>query len=626
MNEEAQAEALKLLNKLFVYKAEWLGYDMFKLYTQPSYFPEITGVESCVLIGGRGTGKTTVLKELSYSGQYIQSPNSITDNSYIGLYYKVESNKMSAFSASGKSDTEWIKPFAHYVNLILISLIADMLLWLEENNYVSDINFDDYKWKIFKQIFESGDISNFTELKMLIQRELNHMENYINNNIHAYYNFTILGGPFDALIEALISLNFFQNKNIFILFDEYENFSKYQQEVVNTLIKQASGKKYSFKIGVRELGWKSRVTLNNQELRSPSDYRKIEIQSEMEAGFEKFATSVCEGRLLTLFKELGIDEIPSVKNLFLNISVEDEAEMLGILEVVAKSPKYNQVSKKLSSLHPFKIWFLCEWLKKCTPTEIVLNYKKDQKGWDVRYDNYKYAMLFAVRDKKVGIRKFYSGWNTLVLMAGSNIRFMLQLVEFCLKIHILEGNSMKEPITVANQTKAAFKVGLSNFEELEGLDVNGNFIMKLLQGLGRIFELLAKHPIGHAPEVNQFSLSEGIPSLKLKKSVPLKLKINDLIDLSISHLALRRSISTKLSQNEPRAFDYSIHPIYSALFQISHRKKRKLSLNLQDIEALINNPKTVIDKIMQRHNRANLPDADLDLKDVTSGTQLRLFD
>ena len=623
---EAQEKALQLINKLFVYKAEWLGHDMFKLYTQPSYFPEITGVESCVLIGGRGTGKTTVLKGLSYSGQYIQSPGSIENNNYIGIYYKVESNKMSAFSASGKSDNEWIKPFAHYVNLILSSLIADMLLWLDENNYLPDINFDDYKWKIFKQIFGSDNISNFTNLKMLIQGELNNMENYINNNIQAPYNFTILGGPVDALIESLASLNFFHNKSIFILFDEYENFSKYQQEVVNTLIKQASGKKYSFKIGVRELGWKSRVTLNNQELRSPSDYRKIEIQSEIEVGFEKFATSVCEGRLLILFKELGLDEIPAVKDLFLSISVEAEAEMLGILETVNKIPNCKKVFKKLPSLHPFKIWFLCEWLKNSNPNEIVISYKKDQKGWDVRYDNYKYAMLFAIRDRKVGIRKFYSGWNTLVLMASSNIRFMLQLVEFCLKIHILEGNDINEPIAVHNQTKAAFNVGLSNFEELEGLDVNGNFIMKLLQGLGRIFELLAKHPIGHAPEVNQFSLSEGVPILKPRRSVPPNLKINDLIDLSISHLALRRSISTKLSQNEPRAFDYSIHPIYSALFQISHRRKRKLILNLQDIEALINNPKTVIEKIMQRHNRADLSDADIDLKDVTSGTQLRLFD
>ena len=36
---------------------------------RPSYFPYLSTNQSCVLLGGRGTGKTTVLKGLSYEGQ-----------------------------------------------------------------------------------------------------------------------------------------------------------------------------------------------------------------------------------------------------------------------------------------------------------------------------------------------------------------------------------------------------------------------------------------------------------------------------------------------------------------------------------------------------------------------------
>ena len=58
------------LSKLFgSYKAEWLKEDIFNLFAEPSYLPELTTPRPCILVGGRGTGKTTVLRGLSYQGQ-----------------------------------------------------------------------------------------------------------------------------------------------------------------------------------------------------------------------------------------------------------------------------------------------------------------------------------------------------------------------------------------------------------------------------------------------------------------------------------------------------------------------------------------------------------------------------
>jgi len=54
---------LEKLNSLFgSYKAEWLRSKIFDLFAEPSYFPELKDNRPCVLEGGRGTGKTTVLR------------------------------------------------------------------------------------------------------------------------------------------------------------------------------------------------------------------------------------------------------------------------------------------------------------------------------------------------------------------------------------------------------------------------------------------------------------------------------------------------------------------------------------------------------------------------------------
>src|SRR5437868_14417059 len=89
------------LSKLFgSYKAEWLQERMFDLYTEPSYYPELTDSRPCLLIGGRGTGKTTVLRSMSYEGQFALKSKDVTDVPrwpYYGFYYRTDTNRVTAF-------------------------------------------------------------------------------------------------------------------------------------------------------------------------------------------------------------------------------------------------------------------------------------------------------------------------------------------------------------------------------------------------------------------------------------------------------------------------------------------------------------------------------------------------
>ena len=69
------------------YRAEWLRNRIFELFTKPAYFPDLETRGLSVLIGGRGTGKTTVLRTLSYEGKFAlsnQDVSSIAEWPYYG--------------------------------------------------------------------------------------------------------------------------------------------------------------------------------------------------------------------------------------------------------------------------------------------------------------------------------------------------------------------------------------------------------------------------------------------------------------------------------------------------------------------------------------------------------------
>lgn len=123
------------LSQLFgSYKAEWLKEQVFELFTEPSYFPELMTTHSCILIGGRGTGKTTVLRGLSYAGQFAlthRDASEIAKWKCFGLYYRVNTNHVTAFSGLELQDREWIPLFAHYFNLLLCDLVLEFLEWYE---------------------------------------------------------------------------------------------------------------------------------------------------------------------------------------------------------------------------------------------------------------------------------------------------------------------------------------------------------------------------------------------------------------------------------------------------------------------------------------------------------------
>ena len=597
-------DTLKKLNSLFgSYKAEWLKDKVFELFAEPSYFTALQDNRPCVLEGGRGTGKTTVLRGLSYQGQYALHKEDIHEfdkGEFIGIYHRVNTNHVRAFTGGDLEVEKWKKVFGHYFNLMICRELIKFLEWhgsFNSNAKQLPSETCDIVGRALNISVASKDqqglLSNINVSMAEFQSQIN---NISDGNIP---RLSMSGEPINVLTHEIVSLPQFQDKIVFIILDEYENYEDYQQQIVNTLLKHNT-EDYTFKIGVRELGWRVKHTLNPSELLyDPADYVLIEVEQKLEdSHFSKFAKNVCEQRMLQLLATGNGSPEFIIEKALGQLSHEDEALMLGIKntryfkDMDSLSKKYKDAIDHLSPLYQYFISYWATW-HDMSLEFVIDDYLQSISRWNTRYENYKYEMLFKIKKGrgKGGIQKYYCGWDTYIKLSRGNIRYLMELVYKAYERHLNEDKDLREAVDCKTQTLAAQDVGQKNLMELEGLWKNGAQLTKLLLGFGRIFQVLSKSEGKSAPEKNQFSI---------ENSSAISEKCSEILTASVMNLALVRTPGNKLTDtSHTRDFLYTIHPIYSAFFVFSYRRKRKIMVSQEDILGVISSPKETISKILK---------------------------
>ena len=618
---QANSETLARLSELFgAQKAEWLGPRLFELFSEPSYFPRMTTPRPCILVGGRGTGKTTVLRGMSYQGQFeLDNRNAerVPDWPYYGLYSRVDTNKVAAFKGPELLESQWLQYFGHYVNLLMCVQVLRFLSWFQETTEIST-DLAENELEMVAASFGLPTPNSNEQFLQLLQRSLIEFEAHINNVADsASPALSMQGAPMGILIEFVKRQEVFADKLFFFLIDEYENFEDYQQQMMNTLIKH-SGELYSFKVCVRELGWRVRNTLaENEFLISPADYMRIDINEVLQGPpFEEFSHKVCQDRLAALVQG-NHTVVAEIRDLLPSITEEEEARLLGIEDhnrEILRELRGIGPTETVENLSLMEIYLLGFWSRSHNQSlrEVFEDFKSDPRAWRTRLNNYSHALLFTLHRGRPGIRKYYAGWDTFIQLSGANIRFLLQLVEASFARHLREGRNLNEPLSPAMQTNAAQTIGRANLTELEGMSVRGAQLTKLLLGLGRIFGIMAASPEGHAPEVNQFEIVDTPgPATRRNES-------SQLLDAAVMHLALERHSGSKLvSSGDTRDWDYTIYPIFAPFFNFSYRRKRKMNITPDQLLELVDSSSRAIRRILAASNRS--PDDPLP-------EQLRLFE
>jgi hypothetical protein len=598
VNDDERKQALtEIARWLGSYRTEHAEEDplLFELFQEPRYLPGLTGTRPCVLVGGRGTGKTTVLRGMSYEGRYFAAGRSLEGFSTwdsIGIYHKIDANRVTAFDGPELDTTTWQRYFGHYTNLILIQAVMTFCAWFEQHAGAPLTPDPAQCRRVGRALGFESPVSSISDLTTGVGDALIDFEVAINNVAAGHRPIlSAQGAPLELLIDALLRCPPLQGMQFAFLIDEYENLSDDQQRCFNTLIKSAhSG--LTFRIGVKELGWREKSTLKREEfLRDPDDYATVNITAELgrQSNFEEFAHRVVAERLSRM--ELASPP-PSLdpKLLLEPLSEDAEAKLQGVQAIVAArlarlGDRLDATDRALlAELPPLEQYLLFHWAdthptagvdEHTTECELIRDRFSESPGvdWHYRYVNYKHTLLYTlVAGRGESQPKLYAGWQTMLELANCNIRYLLELVEDSLSNHVRESRDLGTPVAPRMQTDAARRVGQKNLEELVGERQHGAALVQLVRHLGRVFGNLAREGARHAPELTNFVLStEGGDA---ERAELLKL-----LDAGVRNNAIIRMDGTKLQErSEVRATEYRLHPILSAYFTISWRLKRHLVL------------------------------------------------
>lgn len=591
MSQEAtQSELLTELSlSLGQVRAEYTPDEtIFATFSKPVYWGDLVGARPCVLVGGRGTGKTTTLRGLAYGGQYALKGRDLDDWDSIGAYWRVDSMVVSAFSGRGLQDTDWTPAFAHYVNLRLVALFLGFVNWrmrtLQEATKIDPEALT--LASIALHIEPSGSVET---LQQSVRAEMARLEARLNGNTADLFSmeFSALGRPLAYLLGGVDSTDKFSRLPFTICVDEYENLKRYQQRVVNTLIKHVGDAPYTVNLGVRESDERSRETLApGQFLTDPADYTTIDIVEHLkDQTFTKFAAQVCERRLLgTHFAGA------SLARMFPSLPLEQEAKLLGgdrerrtirqalVRENIDETSLTFFDSMPLLSACLIGYWARAQGVAlRAVLEEAVAN----ESAWNQRVGNYSYALLFTLRKGKRGVKKYYAGWSTFCQLADGNIRLMLELVYHALRTHVSEGGPVGGPVAFETQTVAASEVGETTLRELQGQSGIGGQLTRLTLSLGRVFNVFAAAPEGHTPEVNQIRIE---PPIGTGDPSDLATLIREaLINGCLIAFAGNKQTLVSAQTKSP---DYQLHPIFSPYFVYSHRRKRRIQITPEQVLAL----------------------------------------
>lgn len=588
-------------------RAEYFREEIYELFTTPSYWPELQSPRPCLLVGGRGTGKTTALRGLSYEGLNRLATDDIREWNHIGLYWRIDTNTVRAFRGASLTEEDWIRYFSHYLNIVLVQLLVEFIAWVGDSGREPvQLDHDDLNRCCRALLIEpvNGTVS---ELASKLDDALIDFEAAINNiSATEKPRASVLGRPLAYLTRALRADDRLAGKRVFFLVDEYENFEDYQQRVFNTLIKHAGDEGFTFKIGMKTTGHRERTTTNpNEMLVEPADYALIDISDSLNGEhFARFAKDVCAGRLARISEDV---EPPALEQLLPGLTDDAEADLLGVQdkktalrERLVLSGASDAELDEFDAMTGLAAYMVEYWARSQSEDELTVlrSAISSPAQWRNRLNNYQHAALYTVRRGRRGISKYYAGWNTYVLLADGNIRFLLQLVNEALQEHVGDNRTLETPVSFHVQTESAQAVGRRLVEQLQGLSAQGGDLTKFVLSLGRVFQVMASSPEGHAPEVSQFRVStSGIE--------PFDSFSEDILTAAVMHLAVRRFPGDKMAatSGETKDFNYQLHPIFAPFFVFSYRSKRRMEIEARDVYGLVRNPRVTIRDVLARSSR-----------------------
>lgn len=586
--------------------------------------------KALAIIGGRGCGKTTLLRYFCHATQFSSRRGELPSDAllHIGLYWRADTNFLNSFTGGEQTPEIWRSAFEH---LLACELGRELLKSLRS------LNCNPQRQNLYGKLDEVdlrslGDFdkslgANIAELERSLQRNRTQLAMWV-NNLDTHERPVFL--PVEHFLRALITnlqeqLPYLKNTTFAIFIDEFENLRSEQQSFINGLIKHGS-KPLIYNIAMKRNGWHTKQTIGTESLQEISDYNIIYLEDYLSKCFDIFAAELIFFRLAEARPDLR-SKIPIVPENLRSILHIDQrynnpeyAEEL-ILAAEKILPRANEkyaaraiftdsyLKEKLiakiqdalrlrgSVFSPSQ--FMDENIPEASvimpalisrPREniesLLAEFNELREGIKNRLssngDLISNNLFGCVNSVFLDARRnsiLFSGFPSLILIARGNIRYLLELVHRIFKTYEVSDSEEFPVIPIETQAAAIREASESILRTLNGYGPFGQQLFSLATCLGSIFRERHRSDRQSEPEMNHFTLASGEQNERITKYLEEAEKWS----------VLFISSETKMKSMGAISLDYTLNPIFAPYFQISFRKKRSLQVTsaqlLQMLEA-----------------------------------------
>lgn len=484
---------------------------------------EPRSIISKFILGGKGTGKTHLLRYYSYPVSRLRFPNesgisTLAKQKFLAIFLRATSVDAARFEASSEDTSKWQHLFGIYLELRLVEGVLDALCNIKDTSISEP--FDDLafiaemgKSVVDRSVLQCQSINDFREWVIQERRKI---DDAVNNA--AYTGSLDLRVPFSISTLCLPvgraigrwnqSLS---NLPLIYLIDEIENFSVAQQQVVNSLIRYGEGLA-TFRVAGRLYAIKTFSTLaDGEENREGAEFKTVILDDILRnyRGYPDFAKRFVLNRLgsvnlsirtqesppfdlHTFFEEISSSEYFSVALAHLGFDKNEPAFIKKFIDTLIENTNQNassvEMAKEIAAILTKDIPLLLQKLNlliyckkhKRNSSNIALAKKIRSEsigfmaGNGVGRNSYKTAYghyasdLFAqlCRESQKGVGVPYAGFDTFVRMSSGNPRNLLIVLGRAYEIATFKGidfiNGPK--LSIAMQTEAALEAARFMFE------------------------------------------------------------------------------------------------------------------------------------------------------------------
>ena len=266
-----------------------------------------------IVLGGKGTGRTHILRHFSAPVQTIRGNENpirqVLEDGVLGIYVRCSGLDSHRFRGRRVDDDTWQTVFAQYADLWL----AQAALGAFRTVTVHEPPSKEIEHRMATEILEilyrvRGDsvasLKDLDEVLYLVQRDIDIAVNNAALNPAAALDLTIQSSPGKLVfgVPATLRRHYRPLRDITCLYliDEFENFQEPQQQYVNSLIREKEIGT-SFMIGVRSHGLRTLSTRGGgEENKRGSEYDEIRPDWNYTTTndiYEKFCKEVVDRRL-----------------------------------------------------------------------------------------------------------------------------------------------------------------------------------------------------------------------------------------------------------------------------------------------------------------------------------------